>query len=62
MATGLPTLTAHLVVDDSCFHDGHLAPLLDELQGALADDFDVAHSTLQFERAGHAAHEHDLHP
>ncbi|WP_300390537.1 cation diffusion facilitator family transporter [uncultured Nocardioides sp.] len=62
VATGLPTLTAHLVVDDSCFHDGHLATLLDQLQAALADDFDVAHSTLQFERAGHAAHEHDLHP
>lgn len=62
VATGLPTLTAHLVVDDSCFHDGHLAGMLDELQAALADDFDVAHSTLQFEPAGHAAHEHDTHP
>ena len=28
----------------------------------LSDDFDVAHSTLQFEHAGHAAHEHDTHP
>jgi cobalt-zinc-cadmium efflux system protein len=62
VATGLPTLTAHLVVDDSCFHDGHLATMLDELQAALSDDFDVAHSTLQFEHAGHAAHEHDTHP
>ena len=62
VATGLPTLTAHLVVDDSCFHDGHLATMLDELQAALAEDFDVAHSTLQFERATHAAHEHDTHP
>lgn len=62
VATGLPTLTAHLVVDDSCFHDGHLATMLDELQGALDSDFDVAHSTLQFERDTHAAHEHDTHP
>lgn len=62
VATGLPSLTAHLVVDDSCFHDGHLAGMLAELQTALSDDFDVAHSTLQFEPAGHAAQEHGTHP
>lgn len=61
VATGLPVLTAHVVVDDSCFHDGHLGPLLDELQGCLADDFDVDHSTIQFESAGHADHEHQTH-
>ncbi len=61
VATGLPVLTAHVVVDDSCFHDGHLGPLLDELQGCLADDFDVDHSTIQFESAGHAEHEHQTH-
>ena len=31
VATGLPVLTAHVVVDDSCFHDGHLSSMLDEL-------------------------------
>ena len=58
VATDLPVLTAHVVVDDSCFSDAHLPELLDELQGCLASDFDVEHSTFQFERAGHAAHEH----
>ena len=62
VATGLPVLTAHLVVDDSCFHDGHLASMLDELQACLDEDFDVEHSTLQFEAASHAAHEHATHP
>lgn len=62
VATGLPVLTAHLVVDDSCFHDGHLGPMLDELQACLDTDFDVEHSTLQFEAASHAAHEHETHP
>lgn len=62
VATGLPVLTAHVVVDDSCFHDGHLAPMLDELQGCLDTDFDVEHSTIQFEAASHAAHEHPIHP
>ncbi|GAB3251595.1 cation diffusion facilitator family transporter [Nocardioides dilutus] len=61
VATGLPVLTAHLVVDDSCFHDGHLARMLDEVQGCLADEFDVEHSTIQFEARSHGAHEHDTH-
>jgi cobalt-zinc-cadmium efflux system protein len=34
VASDLPVLTAHVVVDDSCFHDGHLPPLLDQLRGA----------------------------
>jgi cobalt-zinc-cadmium efflux system protein len=61
VTTGVPVLTAHVVVDDSCFHDGHLPPLLDELQTCLADDFDVEHSTFQFEAVGHAGHEHAAH-
>ena len=61
VATGLPVLTAHVVVDDSCFHDGHLGPMLDELQDCLHTDFDVAHSTIQFESTAHADHEHDTH-
>lgn len=61
VATGLPVLTAHVVVDDDCFLDGHLGPILDELQSALADEFDLHHSTLQLEAAGHADHEHPTH-
>jgi len=62
VATGLPVLTAHLVVDDSCFHDGHLARMLDEVQQCLAADFAMDHSTIQFEAAGHGGHEHQTHP
>jgi cobalt-zinc-cadmium efflux system protein len=61
VASDLPVITAHVVVDDSCFHDGHLPTLLDRLQACLAGHFDVAHSTFQFEPAGHAAHEHPTH-
>ncbi len=61
VATGLPVLTAHVVVDTSCFHDGHLGPMLDELQRCLDTDFDVEHSTIQFESASHADHEHRTH-
>jgi cobalt-zinc-cadmium efflux system protein len=61
VATGLPVLTAHVVVDESCFHDGHLPTLLDQLQRGLADDFAVDHSTIQFEAVAHAGHEHPTH-
>jgi cobalt-zinc-cadmium efflux system protein len=62
VATGLPVLTAHVVVPDSAFHDGHLPALLDELQRCLAGHFDVDHSTFQFEAGGHAGHEPSAHP
>lgn len=61
--TGLPVLTAHVVVDDACFYDGHLARLLDELQTCAASHFQVSveHSTFQFEQASHTAHEPSHH-
>ncbi|GAA0735775.1 cation diffusion facilitator family transporter [Dactylosporangium roseum] len=62
VTSGLPVLTAHVVVDDSCFHDGHAPQLLDALQACLAGHFDVEHSTFQLEPAGHADHEHRTHP
>lgn len=64
IATGLPTLTAHVVVDESCFHDGHLPSMLDDLQACVAEHFPVSveHSTFQFESAEHAGHEFDPHP
>lgn len=63
IATGLPVLTAHVVVDDSCFHDGHAPQMLDELQDCVAKHFPVQieHSTFQLEVAGHGAHEHPTH-
>jgi cobalt-zinc-cadmium efflux system protein len=61
VSSDLPVLTAHVVVDESCFHDGHLPRLLDQLQQCLAGHFDVEHSTFQFEPAGHADHEQAAH-
>jgi cobalt-zinc-cadmium efflux system protein len=61
VATGLPTFSAHVVVDDDCFHDGHLTTMLDDIQGCLAGHFDVEHSTIQFEAASHADHEPSRH-
>jgi len=61
VSSDLPVLSAHVVVEDDCFHDGHLPPLLDELQACLAEHFDVAHSTFQFESAQHGDHESGRH-
>ena len=63
IATGLPVLTAHVVVDDSCFFDGHAPKMLDELQQCVAQHFamPIDHSTFQLELAEHAEHEHPAH-
>jgi cobalt-zinc-cadmium efflux system protein len=61
VTSSLPALSAHVIVDDSCFTDGHVPMLLDQLQACLAGHFDVEHSTFQLEAAAHAAHEPGTH-
>jgi cobalt-zinc-cadmium efflux system protein len=61
VTSDLPALSAHVVVDDSCFLDGHAPQVLDELQSCLAGHFDLEHSTFQLEPASHAAHETGTH-
>lgn len=63
ISTGLPVLTAHVVVEDGCFFDGHASSIVDELQQCVAEHFDVQieHSTFQLERGAHAAHEYPTH-
>ncbi|MEV7971823.1 cation diffusion facilitator family transporter [Cellulomonas sp. NPDC089187] len=63
IATGLPIITAHVVVDDECFTDGHTAGILDRLQECVAEHFpvSVAHSTFQIEPMAHQGHEHVQH-
>jgi cobalt-zinc-cadmium efflux system protein len=61
VATSMPVLTAHVIVDDTCFQDGHAPQVLDQLQECLAGRFDVKHSTFQLEPASHAEHEHETH-
>jgi cobalt-zinc-cadmium efflux system protein len=62
VTSGLPVLSAHVVVDGGCFHDGHAPQVLDQLQHCLAADFDVLHSTFQLEPDGHLHHENAHHP
>ena len=62
IATGLPVLTAHVVVEPGCFHDGHAPAITEALQRCVAEHFPVAidHATFQLEPAG-SAPTHDLH-
>lgn len=61
VTSGLPALSAHIVVDDSCFTGGYAPCLLDQLQACIAGHFDVEHSTFQFEPGAHAGHEPGTH-
>ena len=57
----LPSVSAHVVIDESCFSDGGSPLVLDALQECLVGHFDVEHSTFQLEPASHAAHESGIH-
>ena len=61
ITSGLPVLSAHVVVDPELFDNGRCFAMLDRLQDCLRGHFDVEHSTFQLEPAGHAAHERPMH-
>lgn len=59
VASGMPVLTAHVVVRDECLRDGHTEEILDRLQRCVAEHFPVKiqHTTLQLEPVSHLEHE-----
>jgi cobalt-zinc-cadmium efflux system protein len=61
ITSGLPVLTAHVVVAPEVLTGGQGAVMLDRLQDCLRGHFDLAHSTFQLEPAGHAEHEQPMH-
>jgi cobalt-zinc-cadmium efflux system protein len=61
VTSNLPAVSAHVVIEDSCFGDGHAPQLLDHLQSCLVGHFDVEHSTFQLEPASHNLHEAGSH-
>lgn len=56
VTSSLPTLTAHVVLSDECFQDGHALQTLHELQQCLRQHHGLAihHTTLQLENATQA--------
>ena len=61
LTTNLPSLSAHVVIEDHCFASGHAPQILDALQTCLSQHFDVEHSSFQLEPASHAIHEQGNH-
>ncbi|MGV9994699.1 cation diffusion facilitator family transporter [Streptomyces sp. NPDC003374] len=60
ITSGLPVLSAHVVVSSDVLSAIGHEKLLHELQGCLGHHFDVEHCTFQLEPTGHAAHESGL--
>ena len=61
ITSGLPVLSAHVVVEAEILADGRSGVILDRLQECLRGHFDVEHSTFQLELAGHVDHEDPMH-
>lgn len=57
ITSGVPVLSAHVVVSDEGLADGGGGQVLDKLGECLQGHFDVEHCTFQLEPAGHSDHE-----
>jgi cation diffusion facilitator family transporter len=61
ITSGLPVLSAHVVVSDEALAAGHGGRILDSLCECLGEHFDMGHCTFQLEAAAHAGHEAPVH-
>ena len=61
ITSGVPVLSAHVVVDDACIRQGLSGQVLDRLGDCLGGHFDVEHCTFQLEPVGHLDHEPTQH-
>ena len=61
ITSGLPVLSAHVVVTEEALQAGHGGRVLDALCECLGDHFDMAHCTFQLESEAHAGHESPVH-
>lgn len=55
ITSGMPALTAHVVVEDD--HLADYGEVLDKVSSCLAEHFDLEHTTVQLEPIGHTEHE-----
>ncbi|MFK4227522.1 cation diffusion facilitator family transporter [Streptomyces sp. NPDC019890] len=60
ITSGMPVLSAHVVVSQDVLDAVGHEKMLHDLQGCLGDHFDVEHCTFQLEPVGHAEHEAKL--
>jgi cobalt-zinc-cadmium efflux system protein len=57
ITSGVPVLSAHVIVDQTCISEGRSGEVLDRLGECLGGHFDVSHCTFQLEPVGHQEHE-----
>lgn len=57
ITSGVPVLSAHVVVDDACLAENRSGQVLDALAACLGEHFDTDHCTFQLEPIGHGDHE-----
>jgi cobalt-zinc-cadmium efflux system protein len=62
ITSGVPVLSAHVVVDDECLAQNRSGEVLRGLAECLSGHFDVDHCTFQLEPVGHQDHEGGYHP
>jgi cobalt-zinc-cadmium efflux system protein len=62
ITSGVPVLSAHVIVDQACISEGRSGEVLDRLGECLGGHFDVSHCTFQLEPVGHQEHEAAHHP
>ena len=60
ITSGMPVLSAHVVVSSETLDSIGHEKVLHDLQGCIGDHFDVEHCTFQLEPSGHAEHEAKL--
>jgi cation diffusion facilitator family transporter len=61
ITSGLPVLSAHVVVTEEALAAGHGGRVLDSLCECLGEHFDMDHCTFQLEAETHAGHEAPVH-
>ncbi len=57
ITSGVPVLSAHVVVDQDCIDGGRTGQVLDQLGACLGEHFETEHCTFQVEPVGHGGHE-----
>ena len=53
IGTGMPVISAHVVIDDACFESGHAPEILEQIRACMREHFPVSfdHATIQLETA-----------
>lgn len=53
IGTGMPVISAHVVIDDECFESGHAPEILEQIRACMREHFPVSfdHATIQLETA-----------